>query len=285
MDFSTICQRYKQDIIITHIPLPTKPVMTQPLLDGLEPTLYRYVYLNSQHRSKGTNTKFSVPFNSTDFSLNQATEMVVKEIHFANEFYNVFANSGGNTIEVNATAVTISIGHYNTGTLITALEAAILAATGIVVTITQDPITSILSFAAAVPLTLSGDMELLRTIGGVPGTSYGPLVTVALPGPPMLNRPSEVKVYLTGTETNTVESKNNGGTTFLAETVSLANVEYQQFVSKVRDSRDMGLFKFKRDRHLTAIEVELRDNFDVHLTLPPNFEMSVTIQLGFLRHG
>lgn len=250
---------------------------------------YRLIYVNSHDKLDKSmhGADFETSFNNTEYSGNLATSICTREMTFPNLFGNVYR--GADSLSVNGTPISIPHGQYNLTDLISTVESAVFLATGISLTISEDPVTHVLTwtFGASVTLDTNGS-DFVRTLGFEPRKLPVTGTVFTSCGPPYLNRPHNVKCYMNfggGSETPTLESRDSNNSA-LVETVSLANAEYGQYVTKRRDHREMGSVSFLRDRRVSGFKLVMRDSYNVPLVLPCNVNTELTFQVGFLsRYG
>jgi len=249
---------------------------------------YQTVRFDSKLKQNGqTNTDFEVVFNNSRLSQDRIVHVEILNMDFVNLFGNV-TGYYGNSLVVNGQVIVLPAGQYSQSQLIAALLTEINAAFPLAnAVITVQPINGTWVLQSDIDLTITSQSEergeLLRTIGLDPAGVYGPTQSLVFGSPPYLNRPSVVKVYTNLKDDQCTESKNNGETTALMEVVSLGNVEYGQGLTyQRRDDPSTGRVHYMHERQLDKIRVELKDKYDMPLTLPENATVGLTARVGVI---
>jgi len=243
----------------------------------------KFIVVNSKDRNLllggQTNSDFTVSYKDND--MQQVLKCIVKDVFIPNQFYNINENNnqlrilGGNMgLPEN---ISITPGQYNIDQLISALKTAIdneLVTDN--VTITKNTITNILTFTTSANLVIS--LSSLCPVLGITTTLNG-LVNVAQ-APWNLNDLQFVQVH-----SNAVGSAHgidaSRGIISLIETVPLTETPFGGVAHRQNNDDVLSEILYDQPRNMFNIDIRLRDQDGVLLSLPENHNCTVILKIYF----
>lgn len=252
----------------------------------------KIIVINSSDKISGTNADFRVQFN--DSLAQEVVKIIVKDCYIPNQFYNIETDGKrkNNTLVINQNGLgeitlTISEGQYNIDTLITALTASIDGALigGVVVTITKETLTNILTFTFSGGLPANHnvsfiDTSLIKSLIGFDATiPETDIVNMIYPW--NLNQLQYVQIH--SPELASTHGMDAGANTTinLLETVSLNDTPFGGVAYKQSNDDELHEIIYDDQRVLQQVRIKLRDSDGNILSLPDNHHCTIMVKAYF----
>lgn len=243
----------------------------------------KFIVVNSKDRNLllggQTNSDFTVSYKDND--LQQVLKCIVKDVFIPNQFYNINENNnqlrilGGNMGLPED--ITITPGQYNIDQLIDALKTAIdneLVTDS--VTITKNTITNILTLTTSANLVIT--LSSLCPVLGITQSLNGTVNVAQVPW--NLNDLQFVQVH-----SNAVGSAHgidaSRGIISLIETVPLTETPFGAVAHRQNNDDVLSEILYDQPRNMFNIDIRLRDQDGVLLSLPENHNCTVILKIYF----
>lgn len=234
----------------------------------------RFLRISSRDRAKGTPTDFTVYVKSN--FLSQVAGVAVKWVSFPNLFDNVQGFSMDMVVDGMSYTLVIPDGYYTIDTLIVAVQDEFLALTGQTLTITQDPVSGILSFT-----TTAGSATL------DPNDFLGITAQISLPA----TAQSQPDLY--GPTHCVVNSRQLSQTTGMITgdlareyLPVLATVPIRECWGNVQhyETRDALLdsHRYYPYKNISEIDIKLEDEDGSQLSLGDNFHIDMILKIWYI---
>jgi hypothetical protein len=253
----------------------------------------KLIHINSAFKTglSDDNGSFTVSLNNASY-LQDAIYVRVKSVSVANMFDNVYGNARHLFLDQGSGVVqlTIAAGRYDSTTLAAAIEAATVASP-LTATVTTTVVADYFNFACATPTqflgmsTLKGTYGLQQSMNSIVGFGHADTtfsVNQTAPYLPALFGPT--KVFFSSDQIafgNSVHSNGHIHSKFAS--LSLSTTSYGAIAyNEMSDSANNTIW-FRDTTNMNAIDVELVDEFDQVLSLPPNAHVDIEIISG--HHG
>ena len=249
----------------------------------------RLVHINSSYKTSGTNTNFLINYNNA-LHLQNAKYVRLRCITVPNMFYNIYGNTRFLYVEQSGIIYTIEIpsGNYTATSLCTALNNATATPPGIdpiTVTYADGKFTYTAGTATIVlgyinSTTYSGNARTMNLIMGQNAVNDTADLVTTSTYPPALFGPT--KLYIASDRLAFGYSVHaNGLLHSKMGSISLAGVPYGSVAFMIVPERANTQVYFRDNRQVNNIDIEILDEYDANVELPPNANIDIELIIGF----
>lgn len=249
----------------------------------------KLVHVNSSYKTQGTNTNFFISFNNA-LHLQNAMYVRIKSITVPNMFANVYGTSTTLLYEELGSVKSIIVpeGNYSATSLadeITAVASASIPPLSLSVTFVDGRFnftnggTNFTLLGVTESKILLGVHRTLNEIIGSSQNSESPQLSYITPYPPALYGPT--KIFIVSDRLGLGYSvHSNGSIHSKIASISLAGVPYGNIAHHEISERANNQVYFRDSRQTNTLDIELNDEYDQNVILPPNSHVDIEMIIG-----